>query len=104
MSQECSYCGSEACFVHCVYCLTDCSVDEPDHGPACPRVTGRYPVVHPHLPDGPHVGGCCRCDADVNDFYYLIQVDGSANPLGIEDAPVYECVCFECKVASEVAA
>jgi hypothetical protein len=89
------------CLVHCVYCLTDCTVDDPEHGAACPSVTGRYPV----RVDDPHGPAfCVRCEASLTDFFYLVQISGEANPLGLEDAPVYECVCFECKVASEVAA
>lgn len=103
MARSCPYCGDEGCLVHCVYCLTDCSVDEPEHGPACPSVTGCYPIPHPGGADH-EPGSCIRCDSPFTDAYYLVQVDGSANPLGLEDAAVYEVVCFDCKVAAEIAA
>lgn len=105
MASLCDYCGEEACFVHCIYCLTDCSIDEPEHGAACPSVTGRFPVFHPRRfdPDcvpeccGPDATRpCCRCEATISDFYYLVLLPGESN--------VYESVCFECKIAAEVTA
>lgn len=81
----CGYCGVERCLVHCVYCLVDCSGEEPGHGPGCPNVTGVWPT---EVPDA----ACCACGELLGDFHALRAT---------EEADVYDTVCLGCKYNEE---
>lgn len=76
-------CGDRPCFRHCVWCLTDCGVDEPAHAPVCPQSTGLIPWD----PDRDEPMLCGRCPAPIGpgDHYVLAATDR-------DDTKVIVCV------------
>lgn len=100
----CTVCGTEPCYVHCVYC------DEPvgcdaftesgvPHSPVCPTVTGLYPVRDR---DVQCPGGCgcrtgmrcfeCETELEVGDLYAHLTIrDG--------EIPTVVVVCLGCAAA-----
>lgn len=79
----CGFCGAEPCFVHCVHCLVDCSLPDPEHGPACPNVTGLWPT---EVPDA----CCCGCGEPLGEFHALKPTDSP---------DWFETICLACKFA-----
>lgn len=97
----CKVCGEQPCFTHCVYCGVDCDLPEPVHDPACPSVTGLFPVrpedlgaecVHCGKRTPGFVCSGCEVPFEVGDFYCQVKIEDG--PI-----PVYELVCIGCKVS-----
>lgn len=94
-------------FRWCIYCHTDCRVDEPEHADDCPSVTNVWPVrkqdLQPECSACGHLEGMlcgdCHQPFEVGDFYMHREMAGPSIDFGfgpLAEARVYEIICIGC--------